>query len=233
MNQPPTPSWEGLYQAVLDSAMDAVITIDASGTVVGWNRSAERIFAYSAEAAIGRELASLIVPPAARESHRRGLAHLMAGGSGGSILDRRGNALAVSEEAATIFALLTTEPGIDEVELDGLTYFVARTARRLPQGSPASPAITNIVCRRLDGRLEGMAKSTGFVYSRYADDLTFSAKSKEASPLVGKLLQRIRYAVAKEGFVPHEKKTRILRRGRRQEVTGVVVKWGGRSRPKR
>jgi RNA-directed DNA polymerase len=132
-------------------------------------------------------------------------------------------ALGYGEEAATIFALLTTEPEIDEVELDGLSYFVGRGARKLPQGSPASPAITNVVCRRLDSRLTGMAKSVGFVYSRYADDLTFSAATPEAAANVGKLLRRVRYAVAQEGFVPHEKKTRILRRGRRQEVTGVVV----------
>jgi len=132
-------------------------------------------------------------------------------------------ALGYGEEAATLFALLTSEPEVDEVELDGLSYFVARGARKLPQGSPASPAITNIICRRLDKRLEGMARSAGFVYSRYADDLTFSAKTAEAGANVGKLLRRVRYAVAAEGFVPHEKKTRILRRGRRQEVTGVVV----------
>ena len=131
--------------------------------------------------------------------------------------------LGYGEEIATIFALLTSEPEVDEVELDGQSYFVARGARKLPQGSPASPALTNIVCRRLDRRLTGMAKSAGFVYSRYADDLTFSATTSEASADVGKLLRRVRYAVAAEGFVPHEKKTRILRRGRRQEVTGVVV----------
>ncbi|HSO34093.1 MAG TPA: reverse transcriptase family protein [Labilithrix sp.] len=132
-------------------------------------------------------------------------------------------ALGYGEEAATIFALLASEPEVDEVELDGLSYFVARGARKLPQGSPASPAITNVICRRLDKRLEGMARSVGFVYTRYADDLTFSAKTAEAGANVGKLLRRVRYAVAAEGFVPHEKKTRILRRGRRQEVTGVVV----------
>ncbi len=131
--------------------------------------------------------------------------------------------LGYGEEAATIFALLTTEPEIAEVELDGERYFVARSERRLPQGSPASPGITNIVCRRLDKRLRGMARSAGFVYTRYADDLTFSASTRDASANVGKLLRRVRYAIAQEGFVPHPKKTRILRRGRRQEVTGVVV----------
>jgi RNA-directed DNA polymerase len=131
--------------------------------------------------------------------------------------------LGYGEEAASIFALLTSEPDIEDVELDGVRYFVAHSARKLPQGSPASPAVTNIVCRRLDKRLGGMAKRLGFAYTRYADDLTFSSATKPAEGEVGKLLRRARWIVKQEGFSEHEKKTRILRRGRRQEVTGVVV----------
>lgn len=130
--------------------------------------------------------------------------------------------LGYGEEVSTIFALLTSEPDVDEVELDGITSFVARGPRKLPQGSPASPAITNLVCRRLDKRLEGMSARLGYKYTRYADDLTFSADAADNAN-VGKLLRRTRWIVAQEGFQPHEKKTRIFRRGRRQEVTGVVV----------
>lgn len=130
--------------------------------------------------------------------------------------------LGYGEEVSTIFALLTTEPDVVEVELDGITSYVAQGARKLPQGSPASPAITNLVCRRLDKRLEGMAAQLGYKYTRYADDLTFSADAADDAN-VGKLLRRTRWIVAQEGFTPHEKKTRIFRRGRRQEVTGVVV----------
>lgn len=129
--------------------------------------------------------------------------------------------LGYSEEAATILALLTTEPDVDEVELDGVTHFVARGERHLPQGSPASPAITNVLCRRMDKRLRGMARMLGFAYTRYADDLTFSSPSKDAD--VGRLLRRVRFVLRQEGFTEHEGKTRVLRRGRRQEVTGIVV----------
>jgi RNA-directed DNA polymerase len=125
---------------------------------------------------------------------------------------------------ATALALLCTEPEIDEVELDGETYFVARGPRHLPQGSPASPGITNLLCRRLDRRLEGLAQSLGFTYTRYADDLTFSAKGYNASSVnVGKLLRAVADIIKHEGFDLHPDKTRVMRRGRRQEVTGVVV----------
>jgi len=128
--------------------------------------------------------------------------------------------LGYGEAAATIFALLCSEPEVDEVELDGMTFFVANGARKLPQGAPTSPAITNIVCRRMDARLAGAANKLGFTYTRYADDLTFSgAKTADA----GAMLDRVRFIATAEGFAEHPKKTRVLRRGRRQEVTGVVV----------
>lgn len=128
--------------------------------------------------------------------------------------------LGYGEAAATIFALLASEPETDEVDLDGQTFYVASGARRLPQGAPTSPAITNIVCRRMDARLAGAATKLGFTYTRYADDLTFSGpKTAEA----GAMLHRIRFITGAEGFAEHPTKTRVLRKGRRQEVTGVVV----------
>ena len=129
-------------------------------------------------------------------------------------------ALGYGEHAASVFALIATEPEVVDVELDGKRWHVATSARRLPQGSPASPAVTNLLCRRLDKRLHGVAAKLGFVYTRYADDLTFSGP-KEAP--VGKLLRQVRFVVGQEGFTAHEEKTRVLRRGRQQEVTGVVV----------
>ncbi|MEZ4400657.1 MAG: reverse transcriptase family protein [Kofleriaceae bacterium] len=128
--------------------------------------------------------------------------------------------LGYSEAAATVFALLCSEPEVDEVELDGQAFFVASGVRRLPQGAPTSPMITNIVCRRLDARLHGAATKLGFAYTRYADDLTFSGP---ATADVGAMLDRVRLVTTAEGFVEHPDKTRVLRRGRRQEVTGVVV----------
>jgi RNA-directed DNA polymerase len=131
--------------------------------------------------------------------------------------------LGYSEATATALALLCTEPDVDEVELDGQRYFVAQGARRLPQGAPTSPALTNLLCKRLDRRLQGAARKLGFTYTRYADDLTFSAPKQGREADVGKMLRLVRFVVEKEGFKPHPEKTRVLRRGGQQEVTGVVV----------
>jgi len=138
--------------------------------------------------------------------------------------------LGYGELAATVFALIASEPDTTRVELDGAAYHVAEGPRRLPQGAPTSPAITNLLCRRLDRRLQLAARKLGFSYTRYADDLTFSEPSEPDSAggaahqdRVGQLLAQVRFIVAAEGFVVHEGKTRVLRRGRQQEVTGVVV----------
>lgn len=126
-----------------------------------------------------------------------------------------------AEAIATVFALIVTAPDVEEVELDGKNYFVATGERHLPQGAPTSPMLSNIIARRLDKSLSKIAENVGFRYTRYADDLTFSATGKNAD--INKLFGRIRYVVTAQGFTINESKTRILRRGRQQEVTGIVI----------
>jgi PAS domain S-box-containing protein len=71
-----------LGAALVEAAMDPVVSMDGRGRVVAWNPAAERVFGYSAAEAIGREVADLIIPPELREQHRKGLAHYLATGEG-------------------------------------------------------------------------------------------------------------------------------------------------------
>ncbi|MES2264959.1 MAG: reverse transcriptase family protein [Pseudomonadota bacterium] len=130
--------------------------------------------------------------------------------------------LGYSEQIATTLALLCTESPTEEVSVDGEKFFVAHGMRALPQGAPSSPALTNILCRRLDARLQGCAAKLGFIYTRYADDLTFSGDA-QARKLSGKLLWRVKQIVIDEGFTPHPEKQHVMRSAQRQSVTGVVV----------
>ncbi len=126
------------------------------------------------------------------------------------------------EQVATVMALVCTESPTEEVSVDGERFFVAHGIRALPQGAPSSPALTNILCRRLDARLQGCAAKLGFTYTRYADDLTFSG-DESARKLAGKLLWRVKQIIAAEGFTPHPDKQHVMRSAQRQSVTGVVV----------
>ncbi|MDP9379618.1 MAG: PAS domain S-box protein [Chloroflexota bacterium] len=76
---------EARKAAVLESALDAIITMDHEGRVVEWNPAAERTFGYRQEEALGREMAELIIPPSLRELHRRGLTRYLATGEGPAI----------------------------------------------------------------------------------------------------------------------------------------------------
>jgi RNA-directed DNA polymerase len=131
--------------------------------------------------------------------------------------------LGYSEAVATILGLICTEPEITQIEMDGRNYYISQTERRLPQGAPSSPALTNLLCRRLDRRLQGLAQSRGFIYTRYADDLTFSTTNPEKLRDIGNILQGVGSIVAHEGLTVHPNKTRVLRNSQQQEVTGVVV----------
>jgi PAS domain S-box-containing protein len=69
---------EARHRAMLDAALDCVVTMDHEGCVVDFNPAAERTFGHSAEDAVGRDMAELIIPPELREQHRRGLARYLA-----------------------------------------------------------------------------------------------------------------------------------------------------------
>ncbi|WP_436856749.1 reverse transcriptase domain-containing protein [Citrobacter tructae] len=129
--------------------------------------------------------------------------------------------LGYGEQIATELALLTTEPETEQVVLDGENWFVQQGERFLPQGAPSSPAISNIICRRLDSRLHAMARKLGFVYTRYADDMTFSCADNRGN--VQQLLWRCKQIVQDEGFRVHPQKTRVMRKPQQQQVTGIVV----------
>lgn len=128
------------------------------------------------------------------------------------------------EQVATLLALICTEAPREIVEQGKTTYYVALGPRALPQGAPTSPALTNTLCLRLDRRLDGLARSLGYRYTRYADDLTFSLpRTHEGDPKLGTLLGKARRAVESEGFTVRLEKTRVARPGARQQVTGLVV----------
>lgn len=88
----------------------------------------------------------------------------------------------------------------------------------LPTGSPTSPAIANLVLRRIDRALATRCAKIGVRYTRYADDLTFSGddRAKRVIPFVRSLLAEV-------GYELDLSKTQLYRRGRQQIVTGLTV----------
>jgi PAS domain S-box-containing protein len=79
---------EDRTRLILDSSLDAVITIDARDTITGWSKSAEDIFGWSCEEAVGKRIVDTIIPMQYRDAHLRGCEHFLATGEG-PILNRR------------------------------------------------------------------------------------------------------------------------------------------------
>src|SRR5262249_21904416 len=71
---------EATKTAILETALDCIVTIDSRGLVVDWNPAAARTFGYPAAEAVGREMAELIIPATLQPKHRQGLARAVSSG---------------------------------------------------------------------------------------------------------------------------------------------------------
>lgn len=88
----------------------------------------------------------------------------------------------------------------------------------LPQGSPASPAISNLVMRPFDCYMEKWCGDQGITYSRYCDDMIFSGDFDAAC-----VRRKVYGYLRAMGFEPNTGKTRLHSQAGRQMVTGIVV----------
>lgn len=103
----------------------------------------------------------------------------------------------------------------------------------LPQGAPTSPIVSNLICAKMDSELQRFAKKYGLFYTRYADDITFSANRDELpTALVDSyekgfykviLGEELRTIIENNGFQINNSKVRLAYRTQRQEVTGLIV----------
>jgi RNA-directed DNA polymerase len=90
----------------------------------------------------------------------------------------------------------------------------------LPQGGVCSPYISNLVCYRLDNRFIGLCSTRDVLYTRYADDLTFSADNKETLKKIRNVIEEV---IVEEGFEVNKKKTRFLSPYSHKIVTGITI----------
>jgi RNA-directed DNA polymerase len=103
-------------------------------------------------------------------------------------------------------------------QVSGLITCLCCLDRALPQGAPTSPALSNLIFLRADARIAGFTNKHGIRYTRYADDLSFSGEFNE-----GMVIKFIESVLKDEELEINSKKTRLMHRHQRQEVTGVVV----------
>jgi PAS domain S-box-containing protein len=91
---------------IVDSALDAVVTIDSEGKITGWNRQAERQFGWRSEEVIGQPMADIIIRKGDRDAHTRGFRHFLETGEG-PILNRRVEVTALRRDGSEFPVELT------------------------------------------------------------------------------------------------------------------------------
>lgn len=124
---------------------------------------------------------------------------------------------------SSLLAMLCTYCERMEIEVKGEKRYVKTTERILPQGSPASPMITNIICLNLDKRMHKVVASLNNAsYTRYADDMSFSFTSTKDLN-VNKFMYFIYKIIKEEGFIINQNKTKFLRKNNRQSITGIII----------
>ena len=161
----------GLNRAILDSALDCIITMDRSGHVVEFNPAAERVFGYTRKEAVGKELAELIIPASLRERHRQGLQRYLKTGEG-PVLGRRIEINAVRADGSEILVELAITPFRVHDEPVFTAYLRDITQRkRADEAARRLAAIVEssedaIISKDLDGRImswnEGAERLFGY-----------------------------------------------------------------------
>ena len=109
---------EARKAAILDSALECIVTIDHEGCITEFNPAAERTFGYRRAEVLGRQLADVIIPPALRGRHRQGFARYLATGEA-RVLGRRIEMTAVRADGSEF----PTELAITRIPLDGPPSF--------------------------------------------------------------------------------------------------------------
>ena len=109
---------EARKAAILNSALDCIVTIDHEGYVTEFNPAAELTFGYSRHEVIGKQLADVVVPPALRDKHRSGLSRYLATGDG-RLMGKRVEMTAVRADGSEF----PVELAISRIAIDGPPSF--------------------------------------------------------------------------------------------------------------
>ena len=153
---------EARKTAIVETALDCVITMDHKGHVVEWNRAAETTLGYRREAALGREMAELIIPPSLRPRHRHGLKRYLETGEA---------------------RLIGQRIEVPAVRADGTEFPAEVTITHIPGSEP--PVFTGFVRDITDRqRVEESAQLLAVASAALAATLDYSATLQEFARLM-------------------------------------------------
>lgn len=117
-------------------------------------------------------------------------------------------------------SMFEQEPFNFKHDLPGILTKLTTYKGRLPMGSPTSPALSNLASRELDDKLMELSESHNWVFTRYADDLSFSAKQI----ITYEQVEAVKSVIKASPFTINEKKTKLFGPDDDKIVTGLLLK---------
>jgi len=150
---------EARQAAILETALDAIITIDHEGRVVEFNPAAEKLFGYAGADVRGRDIGQLVVPPRLREAHRSGMARYLSTGEG-PVLGKRIEMPALRADGSEF----PVELAITRIPTDGPPLFTAYL-RDIGERNRLEESL-----RASEGRFRGLMEQAPFSIQVFAPD---------------------------------------------------------------
>ncbi len=212
---------EARKSAILESALDCLVTMDHQGRVVEFNPAAERVFGYGRDQALGQPLAELIIPPPLRAAHRAGLARYLESGEG-PVLGQRLELTAVRADGTEF----PVELAITRVELPGPPVFTAylRDITDRKRTEAERQALGERL--RQSERLESLGQLAGGVAHDFNNLLgvilnyaAFVAEETAGNPAINADVEQIRAAAERGARLTRQ----LLIVGRREAIRPVIL----------
>jgi len=223
---------EARLKALLDSALDACVTMDEAGRITSWSGAAEAVFGWSMPEAIGRSLAATIIPPQYREGHARGLARFLETGEG-PILRQRIEITALHRDGREFPVELTVTP----IRL-GARWLFGAFVRDLTEEKRAEQAL-----HRSEASYRGLVEHAAYGIYRATGDGKFIMVNPALFTILGygSAEELLKVDIARDLYVDPEARVRILERcdqfgsaieevaWRRRDGRVITVRLNGRT----
>jgi two-component system, cell cycle sensor histidine kinase and response regulator CckA len=212
---------EARKSAILESALDCLVTMDHQGRVVEFNPAAEQVFGYRRDQALGQPMAELIIPPSLRDAHRAGLKHYLETGEG-PVLGHRLELTAVRADGTEF----PVELAITKVKLPGPPVFTAYLRDITDRKRAEAQRLALDERLRQSERLESLGQLAGGVAHDFNNLLgvilnyaAFVAEQTRDNPAVNADVEQIRAAAERGARLTSQ----LLIVGRREPIRPAVL----------
>ncbi len=218
---------ENLKSSILDSSLDAIITMDHEGKVLGFNAAAERTFGFRQADVLGEALAEKIIPERLREQHYQGLAHYLASGEG-PVLSRRVEVPALHADGhefdieLSINRIANIEPPLFTATMRDITKRKQAEEVQARMGAIVSSADDGILSKALDGVVTTWNASAERLFGYTAEEIIGNPNLHLTPPDLFHEEELILKQILSGKAVEHFETHRLTKDGRRLPVSLTI-----------